>query len=158
MVDWKCYFQKALFAIRSTVSAFGILVLASCADTGAIGLRTGIPHTPAQQKRTITLTNYFEFNPSHVSPRYHLPAGQYVATYEDANAIYFPAPSKIKEKRIVGTFDLAGGLYLTKSVPHQLRVYCEFQPGGFSPYETFAVPSEFVAGQGHYWSIDPPLN
>ena len=148
----------SVFPAGAAVFALTLWFLTGCADTAPIGLKISIPHTPAQQRRVITLANYFEFNPSHVSPRYHLPAGRYVATYEDANDINFPAPSKIQEKRIVGTFDLDGGLYLTKSTPHQLRVYCETQPGGFSPFETYPLPNEFLAAQGRYWSIEPPLN
>lgn len=142
------------------VAALGIGILAGtgCADSGPVGLKWAVPRTPAQQQRRIVLMNYFEFNPSHTSPRYHLPAGRYVAGYEDNNAIYFPAPGKILEKRLIGTFPLDGGLYLTKSPPHQLRLYCAMQPGESNPIETFPLPSAFLNAEGRYWSVEPPLS
>lgn len=77
-----------------SVLALGLAVFcfSNCTDSGAFGLKTSLPDGRAQEQRTITLANYYEFNPSHTSPRYHLPAGRYVATYEDANGTYFPAP------------------------------------------------------------------
>ena len=140
------------------LAALGCVVLfAGCAGDVPISLQATIPHTRAVEQRAITLTTFFEFNPSHVSPRYHLPAGRYMAAYEDQSGVYFSAPSKIIEKRIVGTFELEGGLYLPKGPQPRLRVYCALNPGSGGPWQKFDLPPAFLAAEGRFFFIQPPL-
>jgi hypothetical protein len=135
-----------------------ISICASCStNSSIIGFRAKLPKTPAAEQRTIILKTYFEFNPSHVSPRYRLPAGEYRATAEDEHGIYFAAPEKLIQKRIVGIFEYEGGLYWAKGRHPRLKFYCSMDPGGGGPWDVFDLPPEFSEAEGRTFFVEPPL-
>ena len=135
----------------------GCLLLAGCAEENLhIFWRDPIARTRTTERRTITLTDSFEFCPAHVTPRYRFPAGRYVATYEDQDGIYFPAPAKIIEKRVGVSFECDGGLYRSKGPSPRWRAYFTYHGSG-DIVETADLPQAFVTAEGRLFFVQPPF-
>ncbi len=78
----------------------------------------------------------FTFRPALYSVTY--PAGIYLARFEDAEGVYFPAPEPLVAQTLAGTKSLNGGLYVLKNSWSGFRAYVE--EGGAN--RKFDIPAE----------------
>lgn len=67
---------------------------------------------------------------------YTLPAGTYVATYEDTNGYYYPAPGRVKVSNGFIPLAFSGGIFWRKGVNGPDRLYTRYGKGaGGALYE-----------------------
>ncbi len=85
---------------------------------------------------------------------YELPGGTYKPECEDADGIFFKAPTGLNLNSVHGTESVKGGIYLPKSGATGLRghVYL-YEPGILGGWKIFVLPDEFFAGYGNTWVL-----
>jgi hypothetical protein len=83
---------------------------------------------------------------------YYLPAGIYKAQKEDANGVFFKAPSGMKVLSFTGNTEVEGGIYLPKSGTMGVRGHVSLRMPLLG-WESYWLPDTFFSHYGKTWRI-----
>ncbi len=88
---------------------------------------------------------------------YILHKGTYKPECEDADGIFFKAPTGLDLESVDGKESVKGGIYLPKSDATGVRghVYL-WKPGWLGGWKSFMLPDEFFTGYGNTWVLVGP--